>query len=422
MKKILIAIALFIQVSAVMADEIYDVNIDYYDDYDYYTMHISGETNTPLVVFLDTDNNEETGYTNGEIRGADYLLEIYDYDTKNNIIFSYNGAGASNWSWTEEGSLSEYAIFSYDGINIDFNRGQFELQDQFKYRVISWDSSWNAVTASYPNNGMQEYGSNNNVELSADIITKQFTNLFERENKNDFGYDTAVYLDDAGERGLTVGTIFTTGSSKNDFYESDAFQVIKRYVNNTDNPDDDFKQISNHNYNDSFNSMLDTIEEKWVQLGSDDQSFKNAQDYIFTATTYKPAVVMSNKLKGSPLTVLNLQNAYVLHGPGVDTESTDGMVSVASYYDEYYEFESTEDEKEWLKRFIKARGKEFCSDDEHRKALSILSTLEDIVDEYNKYYKLENNFMDRVEYLRNYYEDVYSDNNKIQTKCDSYKE
>jgi len=167
MKKIILTLFVFIYTST-MAESINNVTLKYHKNYDYYTMKISGKINVPMQVFLDIDGDENTGYSEGTVRGAERLIEIYDFNSKNNQVYSYSGNGSS-WNWDEAYQIPKDELWKgNNSIYLDLSRWSFgtnqDLDNKhFKYRVIIWNHSWTNIIASYPTNGkMKTYENNNN--------------------------------------------------------------------------------------------------------------------------------------------------------------------------------------------------------------------------------------------------------------------
>ncbi|MCK5831237.1 MAG: chitosanase [Methylococcales bacterium] len=241
------------------------------------------------------------------------------------------------------------------------------------------------------------------LDSAQKLVTDKFINLFERGDENNFGYGYTALLDDGGYRGLTVGRIFTTDNNRNDYVNySDAYKVVKKYKEKGGTND-----IIKIGFELAFD--LSDIENRWKELANDAR-FKAAQDDIFNETVYQPALNQARKLKGSALTVLNLLSAYVLHGSG-GGNGADGMISKTSQLTNNSSFNNRSDEKAWLKQFLKVRAEEFCVDAEHRKALAILSTLEDMVNKNEDIYFNLNGGNVVINYViarRNYYEDNQS--------------
>ncbi len=133
------------------------VSWEYRANYDYYVMKITGKISAPIQVFLDTDGNSATGYTNGSIKGADRLLEIYDLESKSNRLYTYTGNGnSSEWSWDTIYTLKSYSLRVRDsGIEVDLARYLLGLQgdhtnDGIRYRIILKNKQWTKTIAHFP--------------------------------------------------------------------------------------------------------------------------------------------------------------------------------------------------------------------------------------------------------------------------------
>ncbi len=135
--------------------EVRDVEMSYHSDYDYYSMKLSGHFEATFQVFLDADNNKQTGYTrkqeNPKAIGADYLIEgsnLFKYEGKN---------GSSEWEgWRYLYDLNSfgdpYVWISPNEIIIDLNREIFNLGNRFNYGVRALNSNW-GVDDVYPKKG-----------------------------------------------------------------------------------------------------------------------------------------------------------------------------------------------------------------------------------------------------------------------------
>ncbi len=151
MKKIaLILFVLTMQLFALIKIDNVEVN----RDNGYHIMNIFGNFSTSYQIFLDTDNNKNTGFTGlkqgNKIIGADYRIF-------NQKVYEYIGNG-SEWKngWTRLSNLSskDYLIGS-SLITVKLDIERFVIGDKFKYRVIALNGDW--YDGVYPNNGMMVF-------------------------------------------------------------------------------------------------------------------------------------------------------------------------------------------------------------------------------------------------------------------------
>ena len=248
------------------------------------------------------------------------------------------------------------------------------------------------------------------------IFTEKFINLFERSDPNDYGYDTASELDDKDDRGLTVGRIFITGSSKDELKKSDSYKVIEAYKDAGGND----KIIETYDADD-YDEIINMLKEQWPVLAKKEDKqgilFREAQDKVYEETVYQKAKKASQVLNGSGLVILNLLSAYVLHGEGRDNNSTDGMIRLAGEKTNIEKFTDRVSEKKWVKAFLNERKREFCGDKEHIKAISILDTLNYLLD--NDDFDLIKNSMDIIVTKRSEFETIYEKESNIAKSCSS---
>jgi len=248
------------------------------------------------------------------------------------------------------------------------------------------------------------------------IFTEKFINLFERSNPNDYGYDTASELDDKDDRGLTVGRIFITGSSKDELKKSDSYKVIEAYKDAGGND----KIIETYDADD-YDEIINMLKEQWPVLAKKEDKqgilFREAQDKVYEETVYQKAKKASQVLNGSGLVILNLLSAYVLHGEGRDNNSTDGMIRLAGEKTNIEKFTDRVSEKKWVKAFLNERKREFCGDKEHIKAISILDTLNYLLDDDD--FDLIKNSMDIIVTKRSEFETIYEKESNIAKSCSS---
>ncbi len=181
--------------------------------------------------------------------------------------------------------------------------------------------------------------------------------------KTDFQYSYTQFLEyDKGLRGLTVGRIFVTGTTEEEFsgeHRYHAYDVIKRYEELGGLNRSIINLANTPEYGDDFREKLQYIKDEWETFG-DDPKFKQAQDEIFNDIAYKPALNKMNELGATlPLTLLALLDAYVLQGEGGD----DGVTQMIKDMDQYdykwdrskTKFANLDEEKEWLESFLYTR-------------------------------------------------------------------
>ncbi len=198
------------------------------------------------------------------------------------------------------------------------------------------------------------------ITINQRSTAEQIISIFEHSTTN-FNYGYTEFLDyDKGERGLTVGRIFVTGTNEDEFSAEEgyhAYDVIETYKN-LGGTNKKIINIAKTKYI-SFNKKLKDIKEQWETMG-EDEIFKNAQDEIFYKIAYKPAIDKMHELGAKlPLTLLALLDAYVLQGEGGE----DGVLQMIEDLDTYTyrwkrsktKFSNLEEEKEWLENFLYTR-------------------------------------------------------------------
>ena len=271
MKKLLIIPVLLIQ--SVSAEEINQVGITYYDDY--YTMSVSGEINVPMQIFLDIDNDTETGYSNGNIEGADRLIEIYDLDDKSNNVYTYEGISGSNeWNWDRSYKIANYSIWTDENtLHVDLDRYYLGMEgdpenDQFNYRIQIWDNNWDNLIASYPEgNGMRSYSQGDCGEENSDYVppynAEKFQNILENS-----------YLQFRDSHTVVAKEAEFDGFSSKNFRLSDEMYMTFEMLGNQGERNElrnlnEFNFFSDHSIGAvvNINAIDDTVKEiTWMQL------------------------------------------------------------------------------------------------------------------------------------------------------------
>ena len=382
-----------------------------------------------------TENNITNIETNTDGEGIVHTLEILKneiHTITNNTVTLHMVSNKKTRTFIEYGTDIEYGnvlqeeSFTYNDHTEVFKN--LEANTLYHYKVTLTDKEGDTLTSEDKTFRTLEEEvvvvvptPQTNTE-SQKVYTEKFINLFERSDADDYGYD-AYYedLEDRGERGLTVGRIFVTGS-KGNFDGSDAYDVIKEYKNIGGN-DKIIETLDTNN----FKEIIDLIGERWRALArkSDSQGdlFRKAQDKVYDTSVYEPANKDSTVLGGSALTTLNFVSSYTIHGPGSDADSTDGMIRIAGEKTNIDKFKDHKNEIKWLKTFLNERKREFCSDGEHKRALAILDTLNYLVDEND--FDLSNTSIKTLSEKRDEFESNYAGNNdgysnaKIKARCDS---
>ena len=115
-------------------------------------------------IFLDSDNNSATGYTNNaqQVSGADYFIE-------NNRLYSYQGAdGSSSWHWTDLGLISGASI-TESLVSIPLNKEALGLGESFRYRLFTKAFDGHPYEV-FPTNNMVAYLHERPLQIDIDTL------------------------------------------------------------------------------------------------------------------------------------------------------------------------------------------------------------------------------------------------------------
>jgi Spherulation-specific family 4 len=99
-------------------------------------------------MFLDTDQNRETGYHGPQTTvGADYLLETSYLGIAK--LYRYTGSG-TEWSWTQITTANAKATFPDQGVNlVSFDLSAIGDVSALTYQIRSSDQNYNQLYTSY---------------------------------------------------------------------------------------------------------------------------------------------------------------------------------------------------------------------------------------------------------------------------------
>ncbi len=218
-------------------------------------------------------------------------------------------------------------------------------------------------------------------------LLEQIISIFEH-GQNEFRYGYAKFIQDYKDRGATLGRIFVSFVTVDDFRDSDSYEVIKRLDSSYDLfnlANDalsgnatlsfiDLEALNNLNIEDEIEedpkidrSQLDNIMIAWSDLASDNR-FQKAQDEVFYNEVHIPAqskILHSfDGYKISPFTYLCIVDSYVVRGVGdeefVEDNGTKGIAFGGdSLIDESFKrvesVKSLDDEILWLESFFALR-------------------------------------------------------------------
>ncbi|QXE01475.1 chitosanase [Terribacillus sp. DMT04] len=190
-----------------------------------------------------------------------------------------------------------------------------------------------------------------------------------------------AYIEDIQDgRGYTTGIIgFTSGTG-------DLLEVIKEYQ--TLKPDNNILEsyiepLEAVNGTDSHEGLGESFEKDWRQVGQTADMIQ-AQDNIVDTMYLNPAVTYAEKDHLSLLGQYIYYDALVVHGPGEDLESFNGIRKKALQNSNAPS--EAGNEAEYLKAFLKARTKIMLQEEAHED-LSRIHFQEQLIDEGN--YELE---------------------------------
>ncbi len=93
-----------------------------------------------IQLFIDSDNNPDTGYSNGVIKGADYLIE-------DKSVYMYPEDVNGKWDWGQPISGDIIVSKSASEVSIKIPIGFLDYADTIRYGARVYDSSWTDMIA-----------------------------------------------------------------------------------------------------------------------------------------------------------------------------------------------------------------------------------------------------------------------------------
>lgn len=126
-------------------------------------------------IFIDADNNSSTGYSNGDISGADYLLEDGD-------IYTHT-SNSNNWNWVWVDVIDYYddEIPFYLDKTVNLSVLSINENSTIKVGVHALNSNWDTV-ASYHGSTMQEFVFEQDSPSSSNVSSVSVYNQAYQEN------------------------------------------------------------------------------------------------------------------------------------------------------------------------------------------------------------------------------------------------
>ena len=108
------------------------------------------QQNGHFQIFIDTDNNSQTGYSSGDISGADYLLEDGDLYT------STSNSDSWSWAWLDSIDYYDDEIPYYLDKTVALTALSINGNTTIKIGVHALHSNWD-FSANYHGSSMQEF-------------------------------------------------------------------------------------------------------------------------------------------------------------------------------------------------------------------------------------------------------------------------
>jgi hypothetical protein len=142
-----------------------------------------------VSIFIDSDNNQNSGYSRGELQGVDYLLEGRN-------LYKYGGVkDGKKWNWDLVSSNISYNITS-NRATLELAQNSFNFDPNMKYiaEVSSADWSKKTIYAS-----MQNFNPSNSTKKPIVIIGPSTVYIADEDDSEVHEDKTECSLDGWGE-------------------------------------------------------------------------------------------------------------------------------------------------------------------------------------------------------------------------------
>lgn len=341
-------LSLFLSYPAIASDVIIGAEVDSND----LLLSLSSDTGSihqggHIQFFIDSDNNSSTGYSNGNISGADFMIE-------DGTLFS-STANSSSWSWQQIENIGFYTNDMPDYLDTYVALSTLSISNNATIKVgaHALNSNWNTIS-SFHGSTMQEFvlGSGSpppqNVEVIASIANNNLTVGLDSNNGTITPSAHIQYFIDSDNN-------TNTGYSNSEVSGADYLLEDTTLYHSTSNSGWSWEYLGNINQNTSnlpnhtdstasLSSLLiagDTIKIGVLALNSSwntIDNYHNSSMVSFTfnslgnsfSAAYNQAYIENNTNADSISDITQANNAYILVDAFSDTGGDPAITSIIS--------------------------------------------------------------------------------------------
>ncbi|RUM73500.1 MAG: hypothetical protein DSZ10_03140, partial [Sulfurovum sp.] len=320
--------------------------------------------------FIDADNDMQTGYSNGSVKGAEYLVEDHS-------LYRYPD-NAKGWKWDKVGAVE--TVFSSTAIISSIPLNMLDIGTDINYISGITTADWK-TNVKFPH--MQKYTLNtDSVTFTPEqrLMADQIISVFEN-GTTELQY---AYIEDIHDnRGYTAGVAgFTSGTGDmlvliEKYTQIKPHNVLSKYIPELKRLDKIYAQNDYEPSEESANiENLKGLVGDW-KIAAKDSVFRNLQDDIRSTLYFKPSLKIAHQYGiRYPLTLLCVYDAVVQHG-------IDGVVDDILKHIDVPSPKEGGDEIAWLEAFNAQREYLISNFEDEEKTYYRVHALNDIIKQEN---------------------------------------
>jgi len=325
--------------------------------------------------FIDADDDVQTGYSNGSVKGAEYLVE-------DNSLYGYPD-NAKGWQWDKISDDVE-TVFNSTAITSSIPLNMMDIGTDINYISGVTTADWK-VNVKFTH--MQKYTLNTDIVTFTPeqrLMANQIISVFENGT---IELQYAYIKDIHDNRGYTAGVAgFTSGTGDmlvliEKYTQIKPQNILSKYIPELKRLDKIYAQNDYKSSEKSANiENLKGLVEDW-KIAAKDSVFRNLQDKVRSTLYFKPSLKIAQQYGiRYPLTLLCIYDAAVQHG-------VDGVVDDILKNIDVSSPKEGGDEITWLKAFNTQREDVISNFENEEKTYYRVHALNDIIEHKNYNFK-----------------------------------